>query len=81
MNFFQESIVDVQGIVKKVANPVSSCTQQDVEIQIQQLFVVSSADNRLPLQLEDATRPDDVNSEFAVVKLDTRLDNRFLFCN
>jgi aspartyl-tRNA synthetase len=68
----------VLGQVAKTPSPVSSCTQSDVELRIQKLFVVSAAEPRLPLQIEDATRPENNQDEgLAVVKLDTRLDNRF----
>ena len=43
---------------------------------IQKLFIVSKSEPKLPLQLDDASRPDDPGNELAVVKLDTRLDNR-----
>jgi aspartyl-tRNA synthetase len=69
--------VDVFGTVAKTPSPVSSCSQSDVEIRIQKLFIVSAAEPRLPLQIEDASRPEQNQDEgLAVVKLDTRLDNR-----
>jgi len=68
--------VDVFGSVARTPSPVSSCTQSDVEIRVQKLFVVSAAEPRLPLQIEDASRPESADTELAVVKLDTRLDNR-----
>lgn len=76
----QESLVDVFGQITKTPSPVSSCTQSDVEIKIQKLFIVSASEPRLPLQMEDATRPDigEETGGLAVVKLDTRLDNRFV---
>ena len=77
-NISKESIVDVFGSVARTPSPVSSCTQSDVEIRVQKLFVVSAAEPRLPLQIEDASRPESADTELAVVKLDTRLDNRVL---
>jgi len=79
----KESIVDVQGTVSKVPKPITSCTQSNIEIQIKQFFIVSAVTDRLPLQIEDASRPadqqsDDPNSQFPTVNLDTRLDNRVL---
>ena len=67
------------GQISKTPSPVSSCTQNDVEIRIQKLFIVSASEPRLPLQMDDATRPDigdETSGGLAVVKLDTRLDNR-----
>ncbi|KAI6225229.1 Aspartate--tRNA ligase, cytoplasmic [Aphelenchoides fujianensis] len=74
----KESIVDVQGTVTKVDQPITSCSQSTVELKIKQFFVVSAAEPRLPLQIEDATRPESGDNELAVVKLDTRLDNRVI---
>jgi nondiscriminating aspartyl-tRNA synthetase len=74
----KESIVDVQGTVKTVDNKVESCSQQDVELEIQQFFVVSEAEPQLPLQIEDASRAATEDTSLAVVNLDTRLNNRVL---
>jgi nondiscriminating aspartyl-tRNA synthetase len=74
----KESIVDVAGIIKKPHEKIASCTQQDVELHLQQFFIVSAAEPRLPLQIEDASRAADESSELSVVNLDTRLDNRVL---
>lgn len=76
----RESIVDVEGIVKSVPKPVESCTQKLVEISVQQVFVVSTAEARLPLQIDDASRPvggDDGGLDITVNQ-DTRLDNRVI---
>ncbi|KAJ3023152.1 aspartate--tRNA ligase dps1 [Thoreauomyces humboldtii] len=73
-----ESLVLVQAKIVKALQKVASCTIQDVELQIEQIHVISAA-ARLPFTLEDATRPE---SEFEKdptlvrVKLDTRLDHR-----
>lgn len=63
---------------------ITSCTQKKVEVHITQLFVVSTAEPRLPLQIEDAARIKEEgksteDSCLSVVNLDTRLDNRFSF--
>jgi len=49
-----ESIVDIQG--KLVTADVKSCSQSNVELQIQKVFVVSRAPSTLPFLLEDASR-------------------------
>ncbi|KAH7950744.1 hypothetical protein HPB52_000232 [Rhipicephalus sanguineus] len=54
----KESIVDVHGRVQTSPQKVEGCTQQEVELHIEEFFVVSSAEPRLPLQVEDAARPD-----------------------
>lgn len=51
-----ESIVDIQGTLAPAR--VKSCTQDNVEIQMKKMFVVSSAPNVLPFLLQDAARPD-----------------------
>lgn len=80
-NVTKESIIDVEGIVRTVEQKIESCSQADVELHIEQLFVVSSAMARLPLQIEDASRPvteEDPEGLNIHVKQDTRLDNRVL---
>ncbi|XP_034946292.1 aspartate--tRNA ligase, cytoplasmic [Chelonus insularis] len=79
-NITKESIIDVQVLIKAVPNQIESCTQKDVECHIQQIFVVSAAKSMLPLQIEDAARPE-TNDDTALnirVNQDTRLDNRIL---
>lgn len=76
----KESVIDVQGTVKKSPQKIDGCTQHDVEIWVEKLYVVSSAEPRLPLQIEDASRPlaDEDEEGRAKVNQDTRLDNRIL---
>ncbi len=51
-------MVDVEAIVSKTETKIVSCSQQDVELRIKSLWVVSAtATNELPLLLEDASRP------------------------
>ena len=54
----RESIIDVEGLIVKAPTKIESCTQSDVELHISQLFVVSAAEPRLPLLIEDAMRPE-----------------------
>uniref|UniRef100_H2TDG1 Aspartate--tRNA ligase, cytoplasmic n=1 Tax=Takifugu rubripes TaxID=31033 RepID=H2TDG1_TAKRU len=79
-NITKESIVDVEASVRKVEQKIESCSQQDVELHIERIFVVSQAEPRLPLQLDDAVRPDTEGEEEgrATVNQDTRLDNRVI---
>jgi len=77
----KESIIDVNGEVKKVEKKIESCTQSDIELNVKKIFVVSKAAPKLPLLIEDASRPEleDSNEDGrARVNLDTRLDNRIL---
>ena len=73
----RESIVDIQGVLRKVEVKIESCSQQDVELHVSQVWVVSAASPRLPLLIEDASRPVG-EEELATVNQDTRLDNRVL---
>ncbi|KAJ7070978.1 hypothetical protein C8F01DRAFT_1108564 [Mycena amicta] len=82
-----ESIVLVQGVVKKSPEPIKSASVQDVEVHVSQLHLISGIDGRLPFSLEDASRPDtdesvaDVDAEgrqFNRVLLDTRLNSRVI---
>ena len=51
-----ESYIDITAKVQKVEKPVESCTQKDVELAIETLFLVVSAPTVLPFQMEDALR-------------------------
>uniref|UniRef100_A0A1I8ASV2 Aspartate--tRNA ligase, cytoplasmic n=1 Tax=Steinernema glaseri TaxID=37863 RepID=A0A1I8ASV2_9BILA len=73
-----ESVVDIRGVVSRVEGGVAGCTQKDVELKPVEVYVVSMAEPRLPLQIEDASRPQSADDERATVNLDTRLDNRVL---
>ncbi|XP_060593999.1 aspartate--tRNA ligase, cytoplasmic-like isoform X1 [Ruditapes philippinarum] len=73
----KESIIDVEGYVRTVTQKVESCTQQDVELHAEQVWVVSASEPRLPLLVEDASRPDSEDG-LAIVHQDTRLDNRII---
>ena len=53
----KESVIDVEGFVRGVPQKVDGATQQDVELHVTQLWVVSAAEPRLPLLIEDASRP------------------------
>lgn len=44
--------MDVEAVVKKVSDKIESCTQQDVELHVTQVWVVSHSDTQLPLQIE-----------------------------
>ncbi|KAL6302172.1 aspartyl-tRNA synthetase [Sparassis latifolia] len=76
-----ESIVLVEGVVRKAPEIIKSATKGDVEIHISQIHLISGLESILPFSVEDATRPeaeiegnDDV--QYKRVLLDTRLNNR-----
>ncbi|KAF9015195.1 aspartate-tRNA ligase [Cyathus striatus] len=72
-----ESIVLVQGIVEKTAEPIKSASVSDVELHISEIYLISGIDGRLPFTVDDATRSDAAAVEgFNRVLLETRLNNR-----
>ncbi|CAF1120821.1 unnamed protein product [Adineta ricciae] len=81
-NISKESIIDVEGEVSLAPTPIESCTQKNVELQVKKVFVVSAAEPRLPLLVEDAMRPDEPTTADGQagphVNQDTRLDNRVI---
>ncbi|CAH1179448.1 unnamed protein product [Phaedon cochleariae] len=77
----KESIIDVEARVAEVPAGVAGCSQQDVELVASQIWVVSLSAPQLPLQIEDASRPEKSEDEEGLnihVNQDTRLDNRIL---
>ncbi|EDW72349.1 uncharacterized protein Dwil_GK20764 [Drosophila willistoni] len=80
-NIPKESIIDIQAKPVSVPNKIESCTEQTVELCVEQVFVISQAKSQLPLQIEDASRPlnpDDAGGLNIRVNQDTRLNNRVL---
>ncbi|KAF8640837.1 hypothetical protein AX17_000486 [Amanita inopinata Kibby_2008] len=80
-----ESIVLVEGIVRKAPEPIKSATISDVEVHISQLHLISGIEGRLPFSVDDASRPETeedkdtsepADAQFNRVLLKTRLDNR-----
>lgn len=53
----KESILDIKGTVQEVPKPIESCTQSNVELACEEIWVVSLSEPRLPLQIDDASRP------------------------
>ena len=80
-NITKESIIDVEATVKCVPAKVEGCTQKDVELHVERIYVVSASKAQLPLQIDDAARPVNKNDKSSLnitVNQDTRLDNRVL---
>ncbi|KAI9833337.1 MAG: hypothetical protein M1819_003732 [Sarea resinae] len=80
-----ESTVLVHGLVKKPLEPVKSATISGLEIHVQKIYLISKAEPQLPMQVEDAERPlpsegaeEEEDSGRPIVKLDTRLNNRYI---
>jgi aspartyl-tRNA synthetase len=76
----KESIIDVEGVLKLAPTKIESCSQNDVELHVTQVFVISASEPRLPLLIEDAMRPEAEDEEDALghAKQDTKLDNRII---
>ncbi|CAL5872688.1 uncharacterized protein PFLUO_LOCUS6955 [Penicillium psychrofluorescens] len=80
------SIIQVTGIVKKPEIPISSASLSHLEIHIRKVYMISEAQQMLPMQVKDAERPPPEGSEEGqvdaegapIVTLKTRLDNRVL---
>ena len=81
-----ESVVDVLGVCKAPQVPIAKCSQSQVEVDIEEVHVVSRAATPLPIQLADASAPTSLEDEISLedtskranVTLKTRLDHRFL---
>lgn len=55
-------MLDVEGFVRSVPQKIEGATQHSVELHVAQLWVVSVAEPRLPLLIEDASRPEGVST-------------------
>ena len=55
--------MDVKGKLVCPPNPVLTVTQQDVELQILSVFIISAAPMELPFQLDDASRREPTEKE------------------
>ncbi|KAG2154904.1 hypothetical protein DEU56DRAFT_771068 [Suillus clintonianus] len=76
-----ESIVLALGTVLKSRESIKSCSIDDVEIHVSELWLVAGVEGRLPFSLEDASRSEtapEVEGQFNKVLLDTRLNNRIV---
>jgi aspartyl-tRNA synthetase len=75
-----ETVVDVYGKVKAPEEPLKTCTQSDVEVEVEKIFCISRAEP-LPLQLADAGRSEvELEKDPSLVRVnqDVRLDNRII---
>ncbi|EKM60997.1 uncharacterized protein PHACADRAFT_247281 [Phanerochaete carnosa HHB-10118-sp] len=78
-----ESIVLVEGAVKKSPEVIKSASVGDVELHLSKIYLISGLDGRLPFTVEDANRPEaeiaaNEDVQYKRVLLDTRLDNRII---
>jgi aspartyl-tRNA synthetase len=64
----RESIVDINAEIVAVEQKIESCTEQNLELHGLQIFVVSQAKPQLPLQIEDAARPEKKDVSYFISK-------------
>lgn len=57
----KESIIDLHAQIVAVSSKIESCSVQDVELSVLEIHLVSAAKPQLPLQIEDASRPEKTN--------------------
>lgn len=77
----KESIIDLYANIIPVQTKIESCTEQTLELGALEIYLISAAKPQLPLQIEDASRPEksgDADGLNIRVNQDTRLDNRVL---
>ena len=76
----KESVLDVLAEVTTPPEPVASCTQSQVELNVLRLYCITKAMIRLPLQLEDAARSEAELEALNLPRVDqkVRLDNRVI---
>lgn len=74
-----ESIVELEGIVKKVDSPINSTTVKDFELSVLSYKIISES-NMVPIRIEDLARKitDDDDEEQCTVSQNTRLNNRVI---
>ena len=75
-----ESIVLAEAVVTSSPEPILAATVQSLELHVRKLYVLSSAEPNLPIQIEDAQRPEteeDVEGR-VTVGLDSKLNARVL---
>jgi lysyl-tRNA synthetase class II len=78
-----ESVVEIRGTLRSAE--VRSCTQTNVEVEVDSLYTVSSAEPVLPFLVEDAARSEEAvessqstDRPFPRLGQELRLDNRWL---
>lgn len=57
----------MEAKVVEAPSGVAGCSQQDVELLATQIWVVSQSAVQLPLQLEDASRPEKTEVRLALI--------------
>lgn len=63
----KESIIDLHANVVTVTSKIESCTEQNLELSVLEIYLISSAKPQLPLQIEDASRPEKNDVGYSIV--------------
>lgn len=74
----KESIIDIHVRPVTAAAKIEFCTEQNLELIILEIFLVSPAKPQLPLQIEDASRPEHNDVSVRVSDSLFRNQQRFL---
>ena len=79
VSFLQlESIIQFEGIIKKVNIPINSTTIKNFELDVKSFKIISESD-MIPIQIDDLTRKNNENDmEQSTVSQTTRLNYRFI---
>ena len=79
-----ESVVEIYGAVSSVDSPIktASAEHRGYELQLERIYAISRAASQMPLQVDDAMRPDSVyqapDSQYVHPGKDTKLDYRVI---
>lgn len=79
-----ESVVEVCGALSSVDAPIktASAEHRDYELQLEKIYAISRAASQMPLQVDDAMRPDSVyqapDSQYVRPGKDTKQDYRVI---
>ncbi|KAG8707399.1 aspartate--tRNA ligase dps1 [Ceratobasidium sp. 394] len=73
-----ESIVLVEGVVKRSPEEIKGATIKDAEVHIKKIHLISEVEVRLPFNIEDADKAQGDERDVPTVAFDTRLNNRVL---
>lgn len=65
----KESIIDMHAKIVTVSSKIESCTEQNLELAALEIYLISPAKPQLPLQIEDASRPEKNDVQYLVFKI------------
>merc|ERR1712188_263343 len=68
-------IVDIEGVLDRSPGEVTGCTQTQLELVVDKVFIVCDSEPKLPVQIEDCSLPEGAPG---AVSRDIRLNTRVL---